>query len=93
MQPKPKQTKPKWFYLVPGGHLHQEQVHAGIAYHGLASVFFGFPMNHTTAKDTVAGLKTTVFQNSKLATLEEFILMAWVLLCAKMLLNIRLSQF
>jgi len=33
------------------------------------------------------------FPKLKLVTLEEFILVAWVLLCGKMLLNIRLSQF
>lgn len=93
MQPKTKQTKPKWFFLVPGGRLSQEQVHAGTAYLGLASLFFGFPMNHTTAKDTVARVEIHSFLKVKLATLEEFILMAWVLLCAKMLLNIRLPQF
>lgn len=49
--------KPKWFYLVPGGPLVQEQVHVGTVYRGLVSLFFGFLSNHTTAKDIVARLK------------------------------------
>lgn len=93
VQPKPKQTKPKWFYLVSGGRLYQEQVHAGTAYQWLGFSLLWFLCEPHHCQGHCRQVENHSFLKLKLATLEEFILIAWVLLCVKMLLNIRLSQF